>query len=182
MNITYEGGAQATLRFDTNEIGFRMADVESICGIGNSSKKEFFETAKQKRIGEKGIGFKSVFGVSDEVFITSGHCSFKFNIGEPSGRLAPTWEKFPRKKRSGFTSIYLQLRPDLDKTMLVGALQNLDGRHLMFLRQLKKVDISLLDTAPVGVRIRVAQANNTKILKGSKINYLLYLYLLLTTI
>ncbi|KAF4632226.1 hypothetical protein G7Y89_g5909 [Cudoniella acicularis] len=146
MTITYEGGRHATLRFDTNEIGFRMADVEAICGIGNSSKKEPLRIAKLRRIGEKGIGFKSVFGVSDEVFISSGHYSFMFNNGKPSGRLAPMWAQFPRDRLTGFTSMYLRLRPGLDKTMLVEALQNLDGRHLMFLRQLKKVDIFLLNT------------------------------------
>lgn len=66
MKITYRNG---TLRIDTNEIGFRKTDVEAICSIGHSSKPG--SQLGVRRIGEKGIGFKSVFRVADSVFITS---------------------------------------------------------------------------------------------------------------
>jgi hypothetical protein len=143
MRITYEGSMNPTLRFDTNEIGFRKLDVEAICGIGSSSKKN--SLTKLRQIGEKGIGFKSVFGVSDEVFICSGHYSFVFRNENPSGRLAPAWAQFPQDRLPGFSSIFLRLRRELDKMMLVEALLNLDGRHLMFLQKLKKVEIILED-------------------------------------
>jgi hypothetical protein len=143
MRITYEGSMYPTLRIDTNEIGFRRVDVEAICGIGSSSKK--ISLTKSRQIGEKGIGFKSVFGVSDEVFICSGHYSFMFRNEDPSGRLAPAWAQFPQDRLPGFSSIFLRLRRELDKTMLVEALLNLDGRHLMFLQKLKKVEIVLDD-------------------------------------
>ena len=43
-----------------NEIGFSPNNVESMCSIGNSTKKG---TTGKKFIGEKGIGFKSVFAL-----------------------------------------------------------------------------------------------------------------------
>jgi len=143
MRITYRGGTNATLRFDTNETGFSRRDVEAICGIGNSSKLN--SPTKLRQIGQKGIGFKSVFGVSDKVFIGSGHYSFMFSKGEPSGQLAPMWAQFPQNRLPGFSSIILRLRRGLDKKMLVESLRDLDGRHLMFLHKLKKIEIFLFE-------------------------------------
>lgn len=74
--------AQLNVRFDTqlgriileyNEKGFRPFDVFSITGIGEESKNI---SPDKIEIGEKGIGFKSVFGVADKVLIQSGMFSF----------------------------------------------------------------------------------------------------------
>jgi hypothetical protein len=138
MKITYRDG---TLRFDTNEIGFRKTDVEAICSIGHSSKLE--SQPGVRRIGDKGIGFKSVFRVADSVFIASGHYSFMFTDKEPLGRLAPVWARFPKTRLAGFTSIFLQLRPTLDLNILVRELEGLDGRILMFLQNLKEVEVEV---------------------------------------
>jgi hypothetical protein len=138
MKITYRNG---TLRFDTSEIGFSKADVEAICSIGHSSKVE--SQPGQRRIGEKGIGFKSVFRVSGSVFICSGHYSFMFTDKEPLGRLTPIWARFPEKRLAGFTSILLQLRPTVDVNLLVRELNSLDGRLLMFLQNLKEVEVEV---------------------------------------
>ncbi|XXG72539.1 hypothetical protein AAC387_Pa07g1609 [Persea americana] len=51
-------GAPATLLVCNNEKGFSMKNIESICSIGQSTKKGKREFGF---IGEKGIGFKSVF-------------------------------------------------------------------------------------------------------------------------
>lgn len=138
MKITYRNG---TLRFDTNEIGFRKTDVEGICSIGHSSKPE--SQGGVRRIGEKGIGFKSVFRVADSVFISSGHYSFMFTDKEPLGRLTPVWSQFPTKRLAGFTSIFLQLRPNLDLNTLVRELKSLDGKLLMFLQNIKEVEVEV---------------------------------------
>lgn len=148
MKITYQDG---TLRFDTNEIGFSRADVEAICSIGQSSKKDFYREGR--RIGEKGIGFKAVFRVADEVFIKSGHYSFKFTDNkspktdkEPLGRLTPVWDEFPRDHLIGFTSIFLKLRQEVDRGMLVKEIKKLNARLLMFLQNVKEVEIDLFET------------------------------------
>ena len=46
--------------------GFREADVRSLCDLGASTKKDV-----NSSIGRKGIGFKSVFMVSDTPHILS---------------------------------------------------------------------------------------------------------------
>lgn len=72
-----------------NEVGFTAANVEALCRIGFSTKK----LNRAGFIGEKGIGFKSVFKVADQVWITSGPYSFKFDATKPLGMIAPVWEE-----------------------------------------------------------------------------------------
>ena len=48
-----------------NEVGFTDADVAAICDISSSSKKRRADSEEPRSIGCKGIGFKSVFTVSD---------------------------------------------------------------------------------------------------------------------
>ncbi|KAI3322975.1 hypothetical protein HD806DRAFT_94651 [Xylariaceae sp. AK1471] len=145
--ITYDDG---NLRFDTNELGFRRADVEAICSIGKSSKKVEASKKETKRIGEKGIGFKAVFKVAEEAFIKSGFYSFKFTNKKSSGthgalgRLAPVWADFPGHSPEGLTSILLKLRKDVDCGKLVEGIKKFDAKLLMFLNKVKEVDIQLL--------------------------------------
>ena len=58
-------GQEKTMNRDSslssNDIGFMGDDVEAICAIGESTKKR-----KEGFIGQKGIGFKSVFSVTDD--------------------------------------------------------------------------------------------------------------------
>ena len=53
------------------QVGFSAADVESVCDVGASSKADASRADGSTRIGCKGIGFKSVFMVSDEPTICS---------------------------------------------------------------------------------------------------------------
>ena len=74
---------------DSNELGFTIANVKSICSTGESSKKGDSQTT-----GEKGLGFKSVFGIANEVHIQSGKWSFHFKHrrGEDGlGMVTPLW-------------------------------------------------------------------------------------------
>ncbi|MBO7557385.1 MAG: hypothetical protein J6T52_02720 [Bacteroidaceae bacterium] len=57
---------------------FNEADVESISSIGDSTKKNDIE-----KTGYKGIGFKSVFSVTETVYINSGNFSFAFDKNSP---------------------------------------------------------------------------------------------------
>lgn len=57
-----------------NEVGFTPFNVFSITGIAEAAKNI---SATKDEIGEKGIGFKSVFGVADRVLIRSGWFSFE---------------------------------------------------------------------------------------------------------
>jgi hypothetical protein len=144
LNITY---SRRTLRLDCNEVGFGKKNVEAICKIGRSTKAGLGATTRY--IGEKGIGFKSVFKVSDVVWISSGHYSFKFDKKETLGMIAPIWAKFPEGQQppAGYTSILLQLADDYDPEKLVAELQSLDPRLLIFLRNLRQINVRTLMSA-----------------------------------
>src|ERR1700722_11512294 len=67
LSVTYnhKGGI---LRIDCNEKGFSKKNVEALCANGRSTKKCGGTSAAF--IGEKGMGFKSVFKVANVVGIT----------------------------------------------------------------------------------------------------------------
>lgn len=63
------------LVFMHNGDAFTNEDVEGICFVGRKGEK----VKNAKKIGYKGIGFKSVFGISSKVYIhTAGQC-FRFD-------------------------------------------------------------------------------------------------------
>ena len=62
------------LIFAHNGKAFTEKDIEGLCDVGNGNKME-----DKNKIGYKGIGFKSVFMKSSQVFIQSGGFSFKFD-------------------------------------------------------------------------------------------------------
>lgn len=68
----HKSPAQIILTY--NEIGFKPWNVFSITGIAEASKNV---SADKVEIGEKGIGFKSVFGIANRVLIQSGMFSFE---------------------------------------------------------------------------------------------------------
>lgn len=138
LAITYTH-SNSTLRMDCNEIGFSKENVEAICKTGHSTK---VRTAHSTRyIGEKGIGFKSVFKAANVVFVKSGHYSFMFDKHAQLGMLAPTWAEFPDTIREGNTSVLLQLSPDYNIEELELELSALDPRLLLFLRKLTQIDV-----------------------------------------
>lgn len=66
-------------------------NIRSICDVGKSTKKN---RKREGYIGEKGIGFKSVFMISSEPQIFSNGYSFKFKEISPEeqlGFIVPYW-------------------------------------------------------------------------------------------
>ncbi|XP_019185046.1 PREDICTED: uncharacterized protein LOC109180015 [Ipomoea nil] len=87
-----ETGAKATLLIFNNEKGFSSNNVESICSVGRSTKKG---KRKSGYIGEKGIGFKSVFLITARPYIFSNGYQIRFSE-EPCehcgiGFIVPEW-------------------------------------------------------------------------------------------
>lgn len=132
---------QTSLQIDCNETGFERKHVEAICSVALSTKTGHNKAAQF--VGEKGIGFKSVFRVADVVWISSGCYSFKFDKRKELGMIAPIWDKFPGRRIHGYTSFYLMLSADCDKQELVDQLLNLDPKCLMFLRRLRRINIRI---------------------------------------
>lgn len=69
-----------------NERGFSERDVRALCTIGQSTKEKDKGT-----IGKKGIGFKSVFMVTDAPHVLSGKWTFKLDVSSrgPVGMVCP---------------------------------------------------------------------------------------------
>ena len=59
--------------------------------------------------------------------------------------IAPNWADFPGRRLDGFTSILLQLSADYDPKQLITELKSLDPRRLVFLRQLRQINITIID-------------------------------------
>lgn len=90
------------LLFMHNGAAFTETDIEGLSDVGNGSK-----TTNAKKVGYKGIGFKSVFMKSTQVFVKSGSYCFKFDKEDsinympsemPDGKLSPEdipWQIIP---------------------------------------------------------------------------------------
>jgi hypothetical protein len=124
------------LAFKNNEIGFSDANVEAVCSIGESTKKN----QKNNAIGEKGIGFKAVFKISNRPEVHSGPYHFCFDRVRNGdlGLVTPIWLDNPNTRwcgngtaivlpyKAGYkpaNSIQAQVRPEL----------------LLFLRRLRRI-------------------------------------------
>lgn len=129
------------LLVDLNEDGFTLFDVLAICSTGNSSKASDDEST-----GEKGFGFKAVFGVSDRVHILSGLWSFRFEHQRHQdgiGMVSPIWEEGGDLKSKGHTYFKLRLSKS-EEHSLEKLCKSFESQHpsIVFgLRTLKKVTI-----------------------------------------
>ncbi|RYP88497.1 hypothetical protein DL769_000264 [Monosporascus sp. CRB-8-3] len=106
----YEEDGRKCLRTDCNEVGFTFKQLEALTRVGQSTK---ISTAGGQKgyIGEKGIGFKSVFKVADVVHIASGFYEFKLDRNNPIGMILPIISRFPSADRiAGHTQFLLQLK------------------------------------------------------------------------
>ena len=136
LNFTYRRGS---LRVDCNEVGFTRRHVEAICTIGQSTKAGIDHS--EGYVGEKGIGFKSVFKVADVVWISSREYTFKFDKKERLGMISPIWADFPEPRLPEYTSFLLQLPEDYDEEELVQDLIAFDPTLLIFLRRVNEINL-----------------------------------------
>lgn len=127
----------------SNEDGFSVADVFAICATAQSSK-----VGNVKTTGEKGLGFKSVFGVAKLVTIQSGFWSFEFRYPKGDdglGMVVPHWKDPDSACDHGCgTTITLSFIRNDEEFMqeLVSAFKSVPDSTLLFLRKLHKIVIS----------------------------------------
>lgn len=124
-----------------NEIGFDEKNIKAICAVGRSTKIK-----KQGYIGEKGIGFKSVFIVSHSPHIYSNGFQIKFLEDDPDLNLSyivPYWlntipevVQFHCKK----TSILLPLKSG-KRQEIIKELRKFQPETILFLNKLQNVTI-----------------------------------------
>jgi hypothetical protein len=121
-----------------NEVGFAEENITAICRVGDSTKSK----NKAENIGEKGIGFKSVFSVSNAPEIHSNGYHFRFDRTKESnllGYVVPHWCEPPTDVRPDGTTIILPATPgvEFDSTTLA----DLDARVLLFLNKLRQLTL-----------------------------------------
>ncbi|KIW23153.1 uncharacterized protein PV07_11373 [Cladophialophora immunda] len=133
--------SQRELIVDLNEDGFSLSDVLAICSTGQSSK-----THDQNSTGEKGFGFKSVFGVADQVHITSGLWSFRFRHQREEdgiGMIQPFWEpgeQLPENVRTRFR-LQLSFCENDGLETLCAQMRSLHPSIIFALRKIKKLSV-----------------------------------------
>ena len=121
---------------------FSKKDIESICSIGRSSKKI------SEYIGYLGVGFKSIFLISDGPEIYSGKYSFGFkkeliNDGEV-WQIIPNWiENNLEKMYKQYKTIFkIPLKSENDYNKIQTEInEHLNNRMILFLRNLKILEI-----------------------------------------
>jgi len=166
---------------------FSKSDVRHICAVALTTKKV------GSYIGFFGIGFKSVFKISNKPHIFSFPFKFLFQRETP---IVPEWiEEIPSEvaqylhKKEKETLFYLPLREDLpqrSKENLKEALQkDFDPLSLAFLRRLKQIDFKV-DGEERTLRIKKGKLQGQPLQKGrmiitemvnkeeKKYNYLLF--------
>ena len=136
-------GSQGCLCIFNNERGFQPEHVESLCRIGASTKKN-----RAGYIGEKGIGFKSVFVASHTPHLYSNGFQFKFREDDPDLGLAyviPYWvEHVPEVVRASdeTTAILLPLKPGRYQ-QIESELTRIAPETLLFLSKLERIEIHI---------------------------------------
>ena len=128
---------------DSNEDGFVEANVRAICSTGESTKN-----VSKGYVGEKGIGFKSVFKVASKVHIQSEPFSFFFEhrYGDSGlGMVTPIFEihhELPPKIR---TRLILTLANPSEAKRIEQEFSDLPETLLLFLNKLKRIMVTRSD-------------------------------------
>ncbi len=120
-----------------NEVGFSERNVQALCSVGDSSKAK-----KSGYIGEKGIGFKSVFTVSNAPEIHSNGFHFRFDRTDDAnllGYVVPEWCEPDDEVKAGCTTVVLPAAPGYKFGQ--ETIEDLDARLLLFLSQLKAIEL-----------------------------------------
>lgn len=84
-----------SIQIESNETGFEESDIRAISSVGESTKAGESAIALKKDatnlIGEKGIGFKSVFKIASKAYIRSPPYTFMFDKDKELGMITPSW-------------------------------------------------------------------------------------------
>ncbi|KAG6611350.1 Phosphoserine aminotransferase [Phytophthora cinnamomi] len=142
--------ADKEIVFYNNERGFSPANIQAICDVGASTKEAVDSEAS---IGKKGIGFKSVFKVSDNPQVHSNGFHICFHAknaqhGTGMGYILPYWmdDTAQWKQRRGTTFVLplndtsVQRVDDISQSLMA-----FEPSVLLFLRRIRELRLS--DTA-----------------------------------
>lgn len=141
---THTPGAEGCLCVLNNEVGFQPKHVVSICSAGDTTKSK-----RDGYIGEKGIGFKSVFVVSSRPHVFSNGYRFHFRtVGCEAGLgyIVPHWwnDEVPEcmEQTDATTCILLPLRKG-KAAGIATQLRIIEPESILFLGKLSALHISI---------------------------------------
>lgn len=154
---------QTSLNIYNNELGFHEEHIRALCDIGKSTKGKH----QQGYIGQKGIGFKSVFTITDRPEIYSNGYRICFNAEHGSiGYILPEWiesESRDNEYLDWSTRICLPLKTSTHNQLrsLIDNFNHLHPSILLFLHRLRSIEIHnrLLSTRQVYQRIDRINSN-----------------------
>lgn len=134
-------GADGVIIVENNEVGFSPENIDAICAVGKSTKKK-----QEGFIGEKGIGFKSIFRVTSNPFLFSNgyQISLPKNHKQTGlGFIVPEWvENIPQIINTSRTSIILPLdQPDFGYDVVKKMLWEIEPETILFLTKLNEIKI-----------------------------------------
>jgi len=132
-SVTFDFSADR-LEMTNNEMGFAAENVRALCDVGNSTKAK-----RDGFIGEKGIGFKSVFAISDlpEIHSNDFHFHFDTTADDLLGYVVPIW--LDGLERQEGTKIVLPAK--LNHPFTPSTLSELSAQLLLFLRKLRRLEV-----------------------------------------
>ncbi|KAF1323435.1 Phosphoserine aminotransferase, partial [Globisporangium splendens] len=132
--------------FHNNERGFTPANIQAICDVGASTKSSLDSNTS---IGKKGIGFKSVFKVSDSPQVHSNGFHIRFHSkneehGAGLGYILPFWidSQSEWQSRPGTTFVLplnqssMQRKDEISESLLA-----FEPSILLFLRRIQELRI-----------------------------------------
>ncbi len=148
-----------TVRFDLSESALRVShygkpfdqrDVKGVCGIALSTSE-----GDLTRIGRFGIGFKSIYGVTDRPEIHSGDEDFGID-----SFVWPSAQSAIARDREDQTIFIMPLRnPEEDGTEVADGLRRINLDTLLFLREINSVEWSL-PSGEAGTCVRQSTRRN----------------------
>ncbi len=130
------------LHIINNEKGFNDSNLKSICSATESTKKK-----KDGFIGEKGVGFKSVFKVTDSPYIFSNGFNFYFRMDDPKAPVVGIYPyndvtDVPRIVDLKNTNIILPMKSG-NYDIIKNELKNIKMETILFLDKLKIIIINI---------------------------------------
>ena len=140
LDPTGTEGSDGALVIENNETGFTNENVNAICQVGETTKQK-----AQGYIGEKGIGFKSVFLVTDSPHIFSN--GYHFCLPEHDeetgfGYIVPQWVNPPEGLDSTQTFIILPLtKANFGYHQIENMLIEIEPETSLFLSKLQEIRI-----------------------------------------
>lgn len=165
---TATSGARGALLIVNNEVGLRPEDLKALCAVGKSTK-----TKQQGYIGEKGIGFKSVFKVTQRPFLFSAGYQFHFDREEDPeaklGYIIPYWvDAAPDVIADQGDRTCILLPIDADQwERVVDHLNQIAPETILFLRRLEALTVELPDQPSLELHVDKSRAPLVELLDGS---------------